>query len=58
MNICVSRIARRQVVMGGFTVASSPSLEASKDKSDDGSNNDDADVDDGADSLSDDEIST
>ena len=44
--------------MGGFTVASSPSLEASKDESDDGSSNDDADVDDGADSLSDDEMST
>ena len=58
VNIRVSRIAQRQVVMGGFTVASSPSLEASKDESDDGSNNDDADVDDGADSPSDDEMST
>ena len=44
--------------MGGFTVASSPSLEASKDESDNGSSNDDADVDDGANSPSDDEMST
>ena len=58
MNTRVGRIARRQVVMGGFTVASSPSLKASKDESDDGSSNDDADVDDGANSPSDDEMST
>ena len=58
VNIRVSRIAQRQVVMGGFTVASSPSLQASKDESDNGSSNDDADVDDGADSPSDDEMST
>ena len=54
MNTCVSRIVRRQAVMGGFTVASSPSSPASKDESDDGFGGDDAD--DG--SPSDDEIST
>ena len=54
MNTCVSRIVRRQAVIGGFTVASSPSSPASKDESDDGFDNDD--VDDG--SPSDDEIST
>ena len=37
VNTRVSRIARRQAVMGDFTVTSSPSLEASKDESDDGS---------------------
>ena len=57
MNTCVGRIARRQVVMGGFTVASSPSPEASEDESDDsfGSDNTDEDDDDG--SPSDDEMS-
>ena len=54
VNNCVSRIVRRQAVIGGFTVASSPSSPASKDESDDGFDNDD--VDDG--SPSDDEIST
>ena len=55
VNIRVGRIVRRQAVMGGYTVASSP--EASKDKSDGfGSANDVEDDDDG--SPSDDEIST
>ena len=40
--------------MGGFIVASSPSLEASEDESDDGSGSDNADKDG---SPSDDEIS-
>ena len=44
--------------MGGFTVASSPSTPASKDKSDHGSSSDDADEDDGASSPSVDEMST
>ena len=44
--------------MGGFTVASSPSPLTSKDESDDGSRNDDADEDNGARLPSDDEMST
>ena len=44
--------------MGGFTVASSPSLPASEDESDDGSDNDDVDEDDGASLPIDDEMST
>ena len=58
MNTCVSCIAQRQAIMGGFIVASSPSPLASKDKSDDGSSNDDADEDDDDGSPSDDEMST
>ena len=58
VNARVSRIARRRAVMGGFTVASSPSLEASKDDSDDGFGSDEADEDDSASSSSDDEMST
>ena len=58
MNTRVSRIARRQAVMGGFTVTSSPSPLASEDESDDGSGSEDADEDDGASSPSDDELST
>ena len=51
----VSRIARRQAVMCGYTVASSP--KASEDKSDGSDSADDAeDNDDG--SPSDDEMST
>ena len=44
--------------MGGFTVASSPSLPAFEDKSDDDSGSDDVDKDDGASLLRDDEMST
>ena len=44
--------------MGGFTVASSPSPLASEDENDDGSDNEDADEDDGARSPSDDKMST
>ena len=58
VNTCVGRIARRQVVMGGFTAYTSPSPLASEDESDDGSGSDAVDEDDGASSPSDDEIST
>jgi len=44
--------------MGGFTAAASRSLPASKDESDDGSDSEDLDKDDGASSPSDDEMST
>ena len=55
VNTHVGHIARRQAMMGGFTVASSPSPEVSEDESDDGSNIAD-DAEDG--SPSDDEMST
>ena len=58
VNTRVCRTAQRKAVMGGFTVASSPSPKASKDESDDGSGSDDADKDDGAYLPSDDEMST
>ena len=58
VNTCVSRIARQQVVVGGFTVASSPSPLASEDESDDGIDSDDVDEDDDNGSPSDDEMST
>ena len=58
VNTHVSHIARRQAVMGGFTMASSPSPEAFEDESDDDSSNDDTDEDDDASSPSDDEMST
>ena len=58
MNTRVSRIARRQAVMGGFIVASSPSLQASEDESDNGFSSKDANENDGASSPSDDELST
>ena len=54
----VGRIARRQAVMGGFTIASSLSPPASEDESDDSSDIDDADEDNGATSPSDAEMST
>ena len=56
MNTRVGRIARRQAIMGGFTVASSPSPLVSVDESDEGSSS--ADKDDCANSPSDDEMST
>ena len=56
MNTCISRIARQQVVMGGFIVTSSPSPLASKDESDKGSGS--ADEDDSASLPSDDKMST
>ena len=58
MNTRVSRIARQQVVVGGFTVASSPSPLASEDESDDGIDSDDVNEDDDNGSPSDDEMST
>ena len=56
VNTRIGRIAQRQAVMGGFTIASSPSPPTSEDESDDGSDSDDADEDDGASSPSDDEM--
>ena len=58
VNTCVGGITQRQTVMGGFTVASSPSPLESEDESDDGSGSDDADEDDGASSSNADEMST
>ena len=58
VNTRVSCIPQRQAVMGGFTIASSPSPSAFKDRSNDGSNSDDADKADDADSPNDDEMST
>jgi len=58
VNTRVDRIARRQAIMGCFTVASSPSPLASEDESDNGFGSDDADKDDDASSPSDDEMST
>ena len=58
VNTRVGHIARRQAVMGGFTMASSPSPEAFEDESDDGFSSDDADEDDNDGSPSDDEMST
>ena len=58
VNTRVSHITLRQAIMGGFTVASPPSPPASKDESDDGYINDDADEDNGASSPNDDEMST
>ena len=58
MNTRVGHIARQQVVMGGFTVASSPSPSASEDESNDGSDSGNANKDDDAGSPSDDEMST
>ena len=56
VNTRVGRIARRQAIMVGFTVASSPSPPASEDESDEGS--DSANEDDDASSPNDDEMST
>ena len=58
VNTRVGCIARRQAIMGGFTIASSPSPPASKDESDDCYGSDDADEDDGASLPSDDDMST
>ena len=58
-NTHVGCIARRQVAMGGYTVASSPSPPTSEDEDDDGdANASDADEDDDASSSSADEMST
>ena len=58
VNTCVGRIMRQQAVMGGFIVASSSSPPAFEDESDNGSDNEDANENDGASSPSDDEMST
>ena len=58
VNTHVGRIAQRQVVMGCFIVACTPSLPAFEDKSDDGSGSDDANKDDDDGSPSNDEMST
>ena len=58
VNTHVGRIARRQVVMGGFTIASSQFPLAFEDKSNNGSNSEDANEDDGANSPNGDEMST
>ena len=58
MNICVGRIARRQVGLCGFTASSSPSPPTLEDESDNGSGSDDGDEDKDASSSSDDEMTT
>ena len=58
VNTRVGRIAQRQAVTGGFTVASSPFPPTSQDESDDGPSSDDANEDKDASSPSDDEMST
>ena len=59
VNTRVSCIAWRQAIIGGFTVSSSPSPQASEDESDDdGFDGDDADEDDGASFLGDEEMTT
>ena len=58
VNTRVGCITRCQAVMGGFTVASSPSPEASKDESDDVFDSADDVEDDEDGSSSDDEMST
>ena len=58
VNTRVSHITIRQAVMGGFTVASPPSPPASKDESNDGYINDDADEDNDDGSPSGNEMST
>ena len=58
VNTHVGHISQQQAVMGGFTVASSPCPPAFEDESDDGFDSDNADKDDGASLLRDDEMST
>ena len=58
VNTRFSRIAQRQVVMSGFTVASFPSPKAFEDESDDGANSSDGVEDDDDGLPSDDEMST
>ena len=58
VNTRVSRIARRQAVMGDFIVASSSFPPAFEDESDDRSDSDDVNEDDSASSPNDDEMST
>ena len=62
VNVCVGRIARRQVIMGGFALEASlpPPLVASdfEDEDDDDGDDDDSSDDDDGDASSIDEIST
>ena len=63
VNIHVGRIARRQVVMGGFASEASPPVASDSDfdsdsKDDDDGDDDDASDDDDGDASSTDEIST
>ena len=58
MNTHVGCIARQQPIMGGFTVASSPSSPTFKDESYDGTGSDRANDDDDDGSPSDNEMST
>ena len=58
VNTCVGGITQRQTVMGGFTIASSPSPLTCEDESDNGFGNDDVDEDDGASLPNDDKMST
>ena len=58
VNTHISRIARWQATMGGFTAYTSPSPPTSKDESDDGFGSDDADEDKDASSPSNNEMST
>ena len=58
VNTRVGCIAQRQAIMGGFTIAFSPSPPASKDESDDGSGSADETEYDDDDLPSDDEMST
>ena len=52
----VDHIARQQARLGGFIESPFPSLEAFKDKHDDGDSNDDGDEDKDASSSGDDEM--
>ena len=63
VNVCVSRITRRQATMGGFAPEPTPSPPPpvafdSKDEDDDDSDNDDASDDSDGDASSTDEMST
>ena len=63
VNVCVSRIARRQAFMGGFAPEATPSPPSpvasdSKDEDDDDGDDDDASNDADGDASSTDEIST
>ena len=64
VNVCVCRIARRQVIMGGFALEASPppppvaSDSDSEDEDDDDSDDNDAYDDDDGDASSTDKMST
>ena len=63
MNVCVGRIAQRQVTMGGFALKPTPSLPSPvasdfEDEDDDDGDDDDASNDSDGDACSTDEMST